>query len=358
MHVLWVTEAADFRGGAERHVADTATRLGERGIRSTLLYGPDCAPDPRFTNRFDAAFPWVDVGPQIADIAPDIIYVHQLRGTGPIMELAARSIPVVRFFHDHGPFCLRRHKYTAIGRHTCRRPLGIHCYPCLGFLNRGDGWSGLSLNTLARARAELAANRRFDAFITGSEYMKGHVVAHGFDPSRIHVNPLFVEPPGPEPSRPRDPGRLLFVGALLRGKGLDILLDAMGRLGPEVHLNVVGGGAQEPLFRRMRAALKLEGRVRFLGPLEAADLDRQYREAACVVAPSREPETFGLIGPEAFRHGTPVIASDAGGMGEWLRHKTTGLMFKSGDSTDLADAVREMLGNPEKARDIGSRGRG
>ena len=59
--------------------------------------------------------------------------------------------------------------------------------------------------------------------------------------------------------------------------------------------------------------------------------------------PSRSPETFGLVGLEAMKVGKPVIASDVGGINEWLADGKTGLLFPSNDSNALADTIRKVL---------------
>lgn len=357
MHVLWITESADFSGGAERLIADSVGLLAERGVFSTLLYRSLRKMSPDFTGRFQGAFPWVDFRRQMEDIDPDLIFVHQLRGIGAIRSIAGSGVPVLRFFHDHDLFCLRGHKYTTLCHRTCRRAAGLRCYPCLGMLNRTKGWPGFRLASLGGLRREQRENRKFDGFIVASEYMKEHLVLHGFRPSSVHVVPLFVSPPDGEPAGRREPGRLLFVGSLVRGKGLDILLEAMKALEPEIRLTVVGGGRQESWFRRMRDSLGLDSRVEFVGPLQRSELDGLYGKATCVVVPSREPETFCLVGPEAFRHGTPVVASDVGGMDEWLKDGETGLSFSSGDPTALTVALRSVLEDEERATALGACGR-
>ena len=349
MKVLWVTRAAAFVGGAERHVADAADALSARGVHSSLMFDPNAPADAEMTRHFDGAFPWVELQRQVAALRPDVLYVHQVDGRAALHALADTGVPVVRFFHDHAPFCLREHKYTTVGHHTCTRPLGAHCWPCLGPLNRAPGFPPLRLRTLSQARADLAANRRFAAFATGSVYMKDHVVAHGFSPASVRVLPMLVAPPDPRVAGPRTPGLLLFVGALVRGKGLDLLLAALPGLPEGVRLRVVGTGRQEGWFREQAARLGVTGRVDFLGRLPRDDLDLHYREASCVVVPSREPETFGLVGPEAFRHSTPVVAARVGGTGEWLLEGRTGLGFPSGDVGALGEAVRRTLDDPASA---------
>lgn len=372
MKILWITKAAAFVGGAERSIADVVPLLVSRGATNYLFYDANAPVDAEFVGLFAGAFPLVEAGSQLRQLAPDILYIHQIAGKEIADQLADSAIPAVRFFHDHAPFCLHGHKYTTFGKHSCSRLLGGYClFPCLGPFNKVAGFPPIRIRTLAAARAELAANRRFDAFAVGSVHMKDHVVAHGFAPAAVRVLPMFspsweqeadqappLAPPAPDttPSGGREKNLLLFVGALLRGKGLDVLLAAMPSLPAEVRLQVAGTGHQEAMFRAQAARLGLTGRVQFLGRVSRPDLERFYQAATCVVVPSREPESFGLVGIEAFRHATPVVAARVGGIGDWLLEGVTGHGFPSGDSAALAHAIRRVIDDPTHARRLGEAG--
>jgi glycosyltransferase involved in cell wall biosynthesis len=357
MHVLWMNESATFAGGCEQYIHRTVQLLRDRGIRSSLLYEPSGGADPAYLRAFAGAYPRVDLGGQLADLDADLVYVHRTGRGVPWRALAASGLPRVRFFHDHQLFCLRGSKYTTLGRRTCTRTLGPACYPCLGFVNRSTSWPGVRLTRVGRLRAEQAEQFDFEGFVTGSAYMAEHVAAHGFDRTRCHVLPLFCPPPAPSPPVTREPDLLLFVGALLRGKGLDILFQALTRMRRSARLVVVGGGRQEALHRSWCSRLGLTGRVKFAGPVSGADLGSYYERAACLVFPSRSPETFGLVGVEAMSHATPVIASAVGGVHEWLVEGETGLTFASGDAQALAAAVDRLLDDPPFARQLGEEGR-
>jgi glycosyltransferase involved in cell wall biosynthesis len=187
--------------------------------------------------------------------------------------------------------------------------------------------------------------------------MAGHVAEHGFDPSSIHVIPLFVRPPGPMGRVHRSEDLLLFVGQLVRGKGLDLLLRALARTRSQARLYVAGTGRQEHSYKKLAQSLGLSHRVQFLGVVTGDDLSRLYARTACTIVPSRVPETFGLVGPEALSHGTPVIASQVGGMDEWLSDGKTGLSFRSGDVAGLAAAIDRLVSDPRYARRLGCNGR-
>lgn len=357
-HILWVNEQAQWQGGCEQYLWNTVSLLKARGVRSSLLYdGTRKQPSPEYLQVFDAVFPMVDIVRQVRAISPGLIYIHRLDGAEPIRQFAAAQIPAARFFHDHKLFCLREHKYKALSHNTCTKPIGPRCYTCPGFVRRTSGPLGFSLATLRGLRAEQRANRALTAFVVGSHYMRNHVAEHGFDPSRIHVLPLYAFPAKETGSVAREADVLLFVGQLVRGKGLDVLLKALAVTRCNARLIVIGAGKQEGDYRVQCGALGLSNRVSFDGTATGDKLSEYYRRAACVVFPSRAPETFGLIGPEAMSHGTPVIATAVGGIGEWLEDGVNGLTVPSNDAAPLAHAIDRLMGDPVLARRLGETAR-
>lgn len=353
-----MNKSADFLGGAEAYMARTARFLRERGIRNTLLYNVEGWTEPSFTSAFDAAFPWVNTRQQLAQIAPDIVYVHQLARETDVQKLARGGAPVVRFFHDHKLFCPREHKYTTLGHHTCTRTVGVlGCYSCLGVINRSGTWTKVRLRTVADVREEQEANKSLAGYVVASEYMRQHVVAHGFDGARTHLLPMFVERYATAEPLRRDPHLVVFAGALLRGKGLDWLLRAFVRVREPARLEIIGKGEQEGMFRDLATELDLTSRVEFRGKLSISELHDAFRSAACVVVPSRSPETFGLVGPETLQYETPVVATEVGGMGEWLKDGVTGYSVPTEDIGRLASAIDRVIMNPKTAQELGRAGR-
>lgn len=357
LHVTWVNQHAALTGGAEHYIHNTVKLLNDRGIRSSLLYDVDGEIDPRFTNVFAEAYPLVDVPRQLAELGPDLIYAHRVESLEQLRDLTAAEAPAVRFFHDHKLFCLREHKYTTLGHQTCTQSTGMNCYSCLGFLAKGSQWPGVEIRTLGRLQTEQRANQEFAGYVVGSEYMSLHVAAHGFDAKRIHTIPLYAPQPKSLPPTPRKRNEFLFAGALLRGKGLDVLIDAFAQVRSDAKLIIAGSGHQEAKFREQVERLGLQLKVQFVGRLSPEEMAERLQSTTCVVAPSRSPETFGLSGLEAQSYGAPVIASQVGGMGMWLLHERNGLFFPSGDSTALAHAMNRILEEEGLAERLGDQGR-
>src|SRR5690606_30249126 len=97
-------------------------------------------------------------------------------------------------------------------------------------------------------------------------------------------------------------------------------------------------------------------RVGFLGSRPPAQLPRLYREAAAVVVPSHE-EGLGLVAVEAVLCGTPVVAFASGGLVDALDNGRAGTLVPPGNVDALTDALREVLANPEAARERARNGR-
>jgi glycosyltransferase involved in cell wall biosynthesis len=96
--------------------------------------------------------------------------------------------------------------------------------------------------------------------------------------------------------------------------------------------------------QRLREEVKrcgLDGRVNFHGWVDAAIRDSWLGSAGAVLIPSLCAEAFGMVGPEAFAMGTPVVAYDVGGISEWCR-EGAGILVECGDVAQAASAVLRL----------------
>ncbi|MCF7912917.1 MAG: glycosyltransferase family 4 protein [Candidatus Cloacimonetes bacterium] len=353
--ILWINDKADFTGGCESYIYHTAAHLAERGYVNTMIYDVDGWTEPKFTKVFEAAFPRVLLARQIAEIDPDIIYVHRLTGKKAIQELLQTGKPVIRFFHDHKLFCLREHKYKTISLKTCTMPTGLRCYPCLGFIHRSEGILPFKFASLSKLQAEQRINKKLAGFVVASDYMKDHLIDHGFAADKIKVIPLYSWKE-PENMPVTDGNYLLYAGQILRGKGIDKLIEAMSRLESNIPLLIAGSSRQMDEYQQLCRSAGLEDRITFLGHVEQAKLQELYRNCTCVIMPSRVPETFGLSGLEAMSWSKPVIATNVGGIGQWLKNEKNGFLVFPNDGKYLAFIIDELLSDRERAKNMGKQG--
>ena len=158
---------------------------------------------------------------------------------------------------------------------------------------------------------------------------------------------------------PFDPPHLLCLGRLVPEKGIDVAIRAVGRLGEKgiaVDLTIAGGGSQKPELESL-ARECTPGRVRFLDWLEPAEVPSLVGTATLVLMPSRWQEPFGLVALQAAQMGRPVIASAVGGLNEIVAGGQTGLLVPPGDDGALADAVAQLLAQPDRAARLGTSAR-
>ncbi len=102
--------------------------------------------------------------------------------------------------------------------------------------------------------------------------------------------------------------------------------------------------------------MALESRVEWAGAVPYRDLPGKYAEASVLVNPSLS-ESFGMTVVEGMASGLPVIATRVGGQEELVDDGITGLLIESEDPAQLADAIRQVRRDPERARLMGEAGK-
>jgi len=151
---------------------------------------------------------------------------------------------------------------------------------------------------------------------------------------------------------------LLYVGRLEPIKGLETLLEAMGRIGGAARLYIIGGDSDEPSsphaarLRTRVAALGLDRRVRFLGAQPQRRLRYFYAAADATVMPSYY-ESFGMVALEAMACGSPVVASRVGGLTTTVKDGITGYLVPEGDAAALSERLELLLHDPETRARLG-----
>ena len=96
--------------------------------------------------------------------------------------------------------------------------------------------------------------------------------------------------------------------------------------------------------------------LKVLGPLPKADVPDFYDMLDLFAMPSRT-DSFGIVYLEAWANGKPVIAAEAGGVVEVVRHEENGLLVPFGDVERLADSIGRLLDDRDLARHLGETGR-
>jgi len=367
MRILFVHERLGALAGAESNILAVGAELRRRGHGVGLVHGAatgfaEAAWREIFEPRFaiGGAGSAMAVRAAVAAHEPDVVFLHRMTDLSVIEALSSGAPPVARMVHDHDMYCMRGYKYRYFSRQICTRGASPYCvFPCGAVIGRGPGglrpfkWVGYA----AKIR-EISLNRRFARLIVASSYMRDELLRNGFDPKRIETHaPVPRGLPDAAPGAPSGGNLIVYSGQIVRGKGVDVLLEALARVRIPFECEILGDGRQRAACEAMALRLGLGGRVQFRGFVSQAEVMNTYRRATLAVMSSVWPEPFGAAGIEAMRSGLPVVAFDAGGIREWLIDGENGFLVPWMDRDRFAQRVETLLLDKPLARRLGESGR-
>lgn len=185
-----------------------------------------------------------------------------------------------------------------------------------------------------------------------ADWPKLRIIHCGVDPAR------YGNAPDDQPGR-----RILFVGRLAAAKGVPVLLEAFaaarGELagdGPPPELILVGDGPERPQIEAYAGDLGLGEAVRFTGYLSQGEVADQLARSDLFALPSFA-EGVPVVLMEAMAARRPVLTTRIAGIPELVEDGVSGRIVAPGDAESLAEAMVDMLRDPERAREYGKAGR-
>lgn len=370
--VLFLTESFHpVLGGGETHIRDLGRRLVASGWEATVL-----------TRRSEAAWPREEMldGIRVLRVSPagrarsgkylmvpwavsrlarerrrfDVLVLRGTRVLGLPGILAARALarPVVWQAEVNGEMSGEIYTWgTALDRPGPRRLVRVLAEARNLLMRDADAFVAMS----RQIAGELAA--------AGVPREKVHQIAHGVDLQRFR--PASEEEKARwrrELGLPTSAVIVCYTGRLLRGKGLESLLDAFALLASlenPPHLLLVGSGEGQSLSvedeLRMRAAgAGLAGRVTFAG--RVADV-APYLAASDVFAFPSLFEALGLSLIEAAACGLACVGSRTGGIVDVIEDQVSGFLAEPGNPGELRSKLQALASDPERRRAMGREAR-
>jgi phosphatidylinositol alpha-1,6-mannosyltransferase len=349
MRLLVVTNDFPPRvGGINHYVAELVRRFPSGDVTVFASSWPG-------DEDFDAAYPHrVIRWPQRAMYPTAVVRdrVEELvRETGADVLLFGAAIPL-----------------AMMGRPIERRT-GV---PYASFTHGVEVWAGQVPGT----RAVLSSIARHAALLMGvSQWTIDQLRAVVGDAPRIELLPPGIDPDRFHPGVSDEAVRRRFgldghpviscVARLTLRKGQDKVIRALpwvAREFPDVRFLVVGSGPDRERLEGLAHRKRVADRVVFAGEVPHDVLPQYFRAGDVFVMPCRtrklglEVEGFGLAFLEASAVGRPAIAGDSGGAPEAVLHGETGLVVDGGEVDEVAEAITDLLGNPERAAKLGTRG--
>lgn len=251
----------------------------------------------------------------VEDFRPDVVHLHNWWFTlTPIVVDAVRAagVPIVVTAHNHRLGCVDGTYYRD----------GAICTKCLGgsmwraiplACHRESHVSSAVLATTLQIHRRRGTWNRVDRWLALSSFQAELLVQSGLDADQITVKPNTTPDPGFRSQAPSQSRQVVFLGRLVREKGLDVLLEAWRAAAPDLELLVVGDGE----VREELEPLAPEG-VRFLGRQSPEEVARILAGARALLFPVQWLEPFGMVMVEAMAAGLPVAASDLGAVTDVL----------------------------------------
>ena len=274
---------------------------------------------------------------------PDVAHIHNTFGqlSGSIYwALARHGVPVVQTLHNYRWICPNA-LLLREGR-PCEQCVGRTQYPALLHRCRYNDSVAAAIVIAASNTAHSVIGtykHKVHAIIALTAFMKSKLIASGFNDAQVHVRANFLpDTPGEYLPYQSRSAQMIFVGLVDEHKGVALGVGAWQHASlPDWRLLVVGEGPlRAPLAAQYReeASIEWAGRLGRIATLDAIGASR------FAVLPSLCYEGLPMVLLEAMSRGTPAIVPDHGAFPEIVEDGVSGLVFRAGDMSSLAGAVR------------------
>lgn len=365
-------------GGMNVYVRDFSRELGRQGILVDVFTRSqdDCAPRIKHDLGNGGRVIHIAAGPE-KPIPVDQVANYLDEFTAGVLQFAASEDIEYDLIHSH---------YWLSGlvadklRDVWQRPI-VHMFHTLGHMKNQIAQSDNQRASDARLAGEYKVMTLADKLIAATPAEEAQLIdLYNAQPGKIAIIPPGVDlerfQPIPKDVAKKQVGipcgntNILFTGRIEPLKGIDTMLRAMALIQarrPEVLHNacmaIIGGDPwaddlDEEMARlqQLRTDLDIHDLVTFLGAKDQDLLPNYYAAAEMVVMPSHY-ESFGMVALEAMAMGTPVIASEVGGLAYLVKHGVTGYHVPSRDPEALAARIYELLSNHKCRQHLGQQAR-
>lgn len=367
MKILHLNDHLSAVGGVETYLLGLVPLLEERGHEVMVGYssgdGSVVSRSERLTylgsiRHRDILPGREEVEALIHRFEPDVVHLHGIHNLGAIQAVVA-SERAVMHGHDYRPICPASNFFYKRTKEICRRTCGPACFGVTAIKHCMTPRPAPASYFYKRVRWVMRNADRFRAVVAPSAGAKDRFVAAGFGNNQVVVNPYFCPlPVREEPRALPDTPTVTFLGRASYNKGWEVFIEAVGKLPASVQGLMVGNFSDQDRQEINRLAqlagcvdrLDVEG---WAGREAIASL---FERTTVLAFPSLWPETLGIVGLEAMANGVPVVASDVGGVREWLVDGGNGYLVPPGKAEALFEGLAKILANRALAGQLGAAG--
>ena len=366
MRILHVNAHLAPKGGVETYLLALRPILEARGVEALLAYdegdpslwpGAEHVPGLEHPSVEQDATVSGRLAGLIRRLRPDLVHVHNVQNRGAL-EAAIASGRGVMTSHDYRTACPANTFFFKRTETICDRDkVGLGCIP--NTLVKKCLTPRPALGSYYYQRAAWATEHAGDwaAVIAPSGGASTRLLRAGYPQGRMSVVPYFCPVVPLETPRPIPPQPLLtFMGRIAPGKGHATFVEALGLLPADVHGLMVGDfdDGKRTTVMGLAEQFGCAGRITLQPWADRAAVQAVLDRTSVFSFPSLWPETLGIVGLEAMARGVPVVASDVGGVHEWLEDGRNGRLVPPGDAQALAEGARSLLADRET---LGAAGR-
>lgn len=149
---------------------------------------------------------------------------------------------------------------------------------------------------------------------------------------------------------------IFYAGGFNAIKGFDVILKAVKLRKSQIPILIAGFSYQQDALMTLIEQQGLQNSFKVIGYVDAKTLSKYYAQSYFSIMPSLMHEAFGIVGLESMAHGIPVIASQVGGIPEWLQDGHNGYLIQADDALALAQRMDELSQNSQLCQTLGSNG--
>jgi glycosyltransferase involved in cell wall biosynthesis len=369
MKIVQISKECSANGGVGTYVCNLLSSLQTAGHEVSIIHddqSADCRLEQShqfYVKHFDeygrktenekSASQVMEI---LKSLNPDVVHVQGCNNFYLEAEIR-RRFPAIKTLHVYD-FCPSGNKFHHATQRACVHATGALCVPrmiykrCLLTKRPNVIWKHY-----LRAKESNENNFQYRKLIVSSNHVKLQAVESGYSSEQIEVLPYYTTLPALNAKASSADKRILFIGRIVREKGLRKLLSVFKQLTTPAQLIIAGDGGDLPKIKSLSNQLGLGDKVSFFSWANSIQKDELYRNASVVVIPSVWPEPFGIVGIEAMSYAKPVVAFQTGGISEWLDDGKTGFLIAPYDVMQMSEKIDSLLKQKDLATEMGLFGR-
>mgnify|MGYP006083604635 FL=1 len=281
---------------------------------------------------------------------PDIVHIHNffpLWSPSILNSCIKNKIPVVMSIHNYRLVCANGALYRdgkiceLCPKNGLQNAIFHRCY-------QGSLIKTLPVANLISNFKKNKIWNKINKLIVNTEFAKKKFVSFGIPQDKLTVKANFIEESYKTNDLNNNKGDfVIYIGRLSKEKGLETLIKAWEKI--DFKLKIFGDG---PLKEKIKNLIINNKKIELNDFIPNHEVSKQMSKAKFLIFPSEWYEGFSITLLEAFVNRLPVLSSNIGSMQEIIENNVNGMLFKSGDVSDLIEKINKMIENPDMLKTL------